>query len=199
MIKIKEKITNYLNKKSIIGVVSDIVFALLIIALLIPSSRKEIIVGVKKILLFQPGIEKNTQELQPDDYQWAIQDLDGTMIPFSSFQAKIVFLNTWATWCPHCIAEFPGIQRLYNEYGTRVEFIILSHEKPATVRAFLEKEGYDFPVYLTYGNIAEVFDSRSLPTTFLISQEGKILINKKGSARWDGEKVKNLLDALLSK
>ena len=199
MKSIKERIKAYTSKKSKFGIASDIVFVAILIALLFPTSRNELIVGVKKLLLFQPGLEKNIEELGEKDYNWSIQNLDGEIIPFSEFQGKTIFLNTWATWCPHCIAEFPSIQRLYDVYGKDIEFVILSNENPSIVQAFLDKEGYDFPVYLTYDAMPVALESRSLPTTFIISPKGEILINKKGSAKWDGDKVKALIDDLLSK
>ena len=40
-----------------------------------------------------------------------LSDLQGNTVPFESLRGKVVFMNVWATWCPPCIAEMPGIQK----------------------------------------------------------------------------------------
>jgi thiol-disulfide isomerase/thioredoxin len=197
--KIKDKIKSYGQRKSKFGIFSDIVFILLLIALFIPPSRTAIIVGIKRVIAFQPSIEKNTEILQENDYNWSIQNMDGQVIDFQSFKNEVIFLNTWATWCPHCIAEFPSIQKLYEEFGEKVKFIIISNESPQIIQKFMDKHGYTFPVYLTYNPFPSILKSRALPTTFIISKQGEIRINKKGSAKWNGNKIKDLLELEINK
>ena len=42
-----------------------------------------------------------------------------------------------------------------------------------------------------------VLESISLPTTFLLSKEGEIVMKKVGAARWNASKVHHTIDKLL--
>jgi len=75
----------------------------------------------------------------------------------------------------------------------------LSNENPETVKAFAKKKGYNnLNLYYSPTTPAD-FATQSIPTTFVISSEGEVLINKKGAARWNSSKMNKLLDGLLLK
>ena len=75
--------------------------------------------------------------------------------------------------------------------------VLASQEDPATVKAFMEEKGYDMPVYRLVRNLPESLQSTSLPTTFLISRDGRITVRKTGAAKWDGQFFTDYLDDLL--
>lgn len=39
-------------------------------------------------------------------------DENGQTVTLSSLRGKVVFINFWATWCPPCKVEMPGINKL---------------------------------------------------------------------------------------
>ena len=44
-------------------------------------------------------------------------DGDGNPMSLADFKGKTVLLNLWATWCAPCIAEFPELQALHEEFS----------------------------------------------------------------------------------
>jgi hypothetical protein len=62
----------------------------------------------------------------------------------------------------------------------------------------MEKKGYNFPVYIPKQQVPEAIESYSLPTTYVISKDGKIAVDKTGAANWNSEKTKRLLDDILN-
>lgn len=132
------------------------------------------------------------------DYEWMIRTLDDQEMAMTDFEGKVVFLNFWATWCPPCVAEMPSIQRLYNTLkDDEVAFVCISDEEGDTVRKFVEEKGFTFPVYTIDGELPEEFMRRGIPTTFILSKEGKIAFKHIGGARWDDHTsidfIRNLL------
>jgi thiol-disulfide isomerase/thioredoxin len=122
--------------------------------------------------------------------------LDGTIVPFESLKGKVVFLNIWATWCPPCIAEMPNIQRLYEKVGSdKIAFVMLSVDEKglAKVKKYIAKKGYTFPVYLPASDFPEAFHSSAIPTTFIISPEGRIVAKQEGLAEYDTPEVQEFL------
>jgi thiol-disulfide isomerase/thioredoxin len=195
--KIKDRWESYAQKKTKAGIVFDILFVLFFIAMLIPTSRKAVSSFIIHYTMMAPKEESNAQKLSDDDYQWRYRDMEGEAINFEELKGKVIVLNFWATWCPPCVAELPSIQKLYEDFGEKVEFVLISDEENFTIKSFFRKKGYDLPVYHPMDQVPEALYSRSLPTTFVISKDGRIVMSKKGAANWHGENVINLLNQLI--
>lgn len=126
-------------------------------------------------------------------------NLDGKTVSFESLKGKVVFLNIWATWCPPCIAEMPNIHSLYKKMDpNKIAFVMLSVDEAgmAKVKKFIDKKGYSFPVYLPASPFPQEFYSTAIPTTFIISTEGKIVAKQEGMAEYDTKEVRAFLEGL---
>ena len=179
------------------GIAFDIFFTVLIISMIFPVSRRVVSSTIIRYSLFQPRESEEVTFVSKGQLDWEVEDLEGNRIKMDQFFGQPIFLNFWATWCPPCIAEMPSIQRLFDEYGSKVAFVLASHEEAQVLSAFLDKKNYTMPVYVLNGTVPEVFYSRSIPASFLISPQGKIVMKKQGAAKWDGKRVKQLLDRMI--
>ena len=199
MNKILDKIKHYYQKRSKWSIFFDLLFYVFILLLLIPDTRIPMVSFLKKLTLTAPIKIKTPAgaKVSEADYQWPFQTMSGESKSLEDMKGDVVFLNFWATWCPPCIAEMSGIQRFYEEYGDKVKFILISTEEPEVLQTFLEKKQYTFPVYIQNYQTPEIFRSNSIPTSFIISGDGDIVMKKKGAAKWDSKKIKNLFDNLL--
>lgn len=197
--KIKHYFQNYFKKRKPFALITDILFWGLIVLLIIPSTRVQVSAFFIRLTSFAPStlsVEKQ-YTISENTRQWQLTNLSGKTVNFAEQLDKPVFVNLWATWCPPCRAELPGIQKIYEQYKGKVHFLLLSDEPLTKVKAFAAKHGYsDMPFY-RYRYIPKDFSSRSIPSTFIISKQGKVVLTKKGAARWDSEKVKKLLDNLI--
>jgi thiol-disulfide isomerase/thioredoxin len=198
---LKEKIRQYFRSRSPFRLTTDLLFYLLILALLLPFSRKYVATGMNKLIMRRPAIisEASRASLSDDDFDWMLEDMEGTAVPFGKFRNEMVFLSIWATWCPPCRAEMPNIQRLYEQYGDCVKFVLASQEAPETILGYLQDHGFTMPVYRLVQNPPARLSTSSIPTTFLITPGGKIAVRKTGAARWDGKFFKEYLDEILAR
>ncbi len=176
---------------------SNILFVLFIILLIIPQTRVPIQVGVNRLLSFGPSTVSEATRDQVQDYNWQLRDLDGTRFNLEDAKGEVVLINLWATWCPPCIAEMPSFQNLYDQYGQKVTFLFVSNEEPATIHSFLERHQYDLPIYQPLSMGPERLQSRSLPTTYLLSRDGEIVVEKTGVANWNASSFHRVLDELI--
>lgn len=178
---------------------NNIIFVGIIILLIIPQTRMPLQVLLHKgLALFGTSVidEDDRERINFED--WNLTELQGNTLNFKTIQGEVIFVNFWATWCPPCVAEMSSLQELYASYNERVRFLFISNEEPETIQKFMNKNGYDFKVYIPQSTYPEVFDVRSIPRTFLIDKNDEIVIDKKGAANWNSSAVRKQLDLLLS-
>lgn len=176
---------------------SNLLFIIIIILLFIPQTRKPIQVGLNQIIAFSPTKISEKNRVNVENYDWNLVDPQGKPVNFRHSIGEVAIVNLWATWCPPCIAEMPSFQKLYDEYGNKVNFYFVSSEDHQKIKRFLEKKNYRLPVYQPLSMGPKEMQSQSLPTTYVISRSGQIVVDKKGSANWNDSGFKNLLDELL--
>lgn len=128
-----------LNKK----IISNALFVIAIALLLYPPSK----VWLTRQLAFSPSIENSNSRESIDSYFWQLKGLNTPNINFENFRGKVVFVNFWATWCPPCRAEMPMIQKMYDDYKDKIEFVFITDEPWSLVKSFYDKNNYDLPSY----------------------------------------------------
>ena len=123
---------------------------------------------------------------------------EGTQFLLSELEGKVVFLGFWATWCPPCKAEMPSVQNLYNAMKAEkdVVFLMVSNEGIQTVRNFMKKNRYDFPVWLADSSLPSSLKVEAIPSTFIIDRKGNIVFAHTGAARWDDASCADFLKKL---
>lgn len=145
-----------------------------------------------------PGTTNTNPAIGNQRVEFAAAGLDGKIHNIKDWDGKIVMLNFWATWCPPCVAEMHEIQSLYERWGEKVAFMLVTNEKPDVVKPFMEKHNYLMPVfYLTGTAPPEALSFKALPTTFIISKNGKVVCRKTGAANWDSMATDKIFEELL--
>ena len=173
---------------------------LVIIILIVPQNRKPIQIQIQKLIAkISPSVLNKEDRKTLSNINWELTDLNGEHFQLNHTKGKVKVISFWATWCPPCIAELPSLQELYTTYTDDVEFVLISNEKPETVKSFLKKNNYSFPVYKPlYASEEIYFNPRTIPRTLLVDQNNTIVILEDGAANWNSDKVKNIINQLLS-
>lgn len=128
--------------------------------------------------------------------------IEGKTITTASLKDQVVLVNFWATDCPGCIAEMPGLIETYNQYhnkGFEVIAVAMSYDPPNHVLSYKQKNALPFPVmHDGYGEIASKFeDVRVTPTTFILDKQGRVIQHLIGEL--DFVALHKLLDEQLAK
>ncbi|MDO4763299.1 MAG: TlpA disulfide reductase family protein [Flavobacteriaceae bacterium] len=154
---------------------------------------------IQRPFLMSPSLEKteNYGKLAPKDYDIALKGINVPDAHLSDFKGKNIFLNFWGSWCPPCRTEFPSIQELYDAQKDKMDFVLIAmQDDEAKVKAFIEKNNYTTPVYMTENPLPMVLEFSSFPTTFIIDKEGKILKKDQGAADWNAHAVHQFIENL---
>lgn len=110
-----------------------------------------------------------------------INDFNYQPVSMREMPAKAKFIYFWASWCPHCMEETPGIFELYQQYkdkGLAVYAVSLDEDYSAWVKAIQD-------MGLTWQNVSElkewesestdVYAVSKTPTVILIDENNKII------------------------
>ena len=110
-------------------------------------------------------------------------------------RGKVIFMNVWATWCAPCLAEMPFIQNLFDDVSDeRIAFVMVSADDVReTASAFISAKEFTFPVYHLDGRMPSPYTSNSIPTTYIISPEGRVVAIHAGMANYDSAKFRRFL------
>jgi len=116
---------------------------------------------------------------------WKLKDLDGHEVSSDQFKGKVVVLDFWATWCGPCVEEIPGyiaLQKKYGSDGLVIVGVSMDRAGPARVKQFVQANGMNYTIVMGDDVTVEAFgDFSAIPTTFLISRDGRILNQKTGA------------------
>jgi thiol-disulfide isomerase/thioredoxin len=123
-----------------------------------------------------PGLSKQTAPA-PD---FTLLDRAGRSFSLRDFRGRPLLVDFWATWCGPCKATMPEIERLHRKYGPRLEVVGINIEgNSPEVLAYLDERRYSFRVLFDEGNFlsgtARRYGVASIPRTFLIDRDGRIL------------------------
>ncbi len=126
--------------------------------------------------------------------------LDGGAVPLASLKGRVVLVNFWATWCPPCRAEMPGIEAVYEAKradGFTVVGISTDEKPRPKVAEFLRDHGIAYPVAMATSEAVAAFGGvSSLPTSYLIDRRGRVRYTVRGM--FAGPALRAAVDRLLA-
>ncbi|MBL4753014.1 MAG: AhpC/TSA family protein [Flavobacteriales bacterium] len=113
--------------------------------------------------------------------QILLNNPQGETVSLSSLRGKTVLIDFWASWCKPCRIENPHVVKLYKQYkdkGFEIYGVSLDKNKNAWVQA-IQQDGLEWihvsDLQFWNSAAAKLYDVRSIPQTYLIDEDGKII------------------------
>lgn len=117
---------------------------------------------------------------------------DGSSGNVADLRGQPILLHFWATWCPPCRDELPGLLALAEGENRRVLLVALD-EDWGPVRRFLDAT-VPACVALADGNEVErLFGVHELPETFVVDRAGSMTLRFRGARDWTTAATLDLL------
>ena len=131
-------------------------------------------------------------------------DLDGKKVMLHDYKGKWVIVNLWATWCPPCLKEIPDLVMFHEKYSKDKAVVLgVNYEDIETfkVKNFAESQMVNFPIVRfpgkTNGQSTPFGPLRGLPTTYLVTPEGKTIAARTGMI--EGKDIEDFINNYDSK
>lgn len=159
--------------------------------------------GVLETGLMDPDTENKHESAENENYPKAdfsmnLINSEGEELDMESLRGKVIFLNIWASWCPPCLAEMPGINKLYKDVDKdKVAFIMLSVDDDFSRAIKLHtKKSFDFEIYQAPKGLPSMYYSQSIPTTYIIDAKGNLALTHSGMGDFNTSDFKAFLKEL---
>lgn len=104
-------------------------------------------------------------------------DADGVPFSLSDYRGKVVVLDFWADWCPHCRAAYAGQRALVERFKDRPFALLgVNSDEPDRAKRVITAGTVNWRSWLdgTKGPIAERYRIESVPTVYVLDAEGHI-------------------------
>jgi cytochrome c biogenesis protein CcmG, thiol:disulfide interchange protein DsbE len=138
----------------------------------------------------------------------SFKDLQGNSVSLASFKGKVVLVNFWGTWCEPCRGEIPILISMQQQYSPR-GFTLLgvaTNDDLSAVGPFVKNTQFqvdgrpmtmNYPIVMGTDEISTQFGGLlGMPTSFLISRDGKIVKRYIGAFP-NGDQIRKDVEAQL--
>lgn len=123
-----------------------------------------------------------------------ITQADGTEVAFNNVTGRPILVNFWASWCAPCVRELPDLvvlDRALAEQGMGVMLIGIDRKGHEFGESFLSKKGIDIAsrLYDPSGDLPRALNLKVMPTSFLITADGRMIGKIEGPLHWASPQV----------
>jgi cytochrome c biogenesis protein CcmG/thiol:disulfide interchange protein DsbE len=132
---------------------------------------------------------------------FSLKDENGATVTLADYQGKVLLLNFWATWCGPCKIEIPWFMEFEKQYknrGFEVLGVAMDDDGWKAVKPYVADHKFNYRVVLGNDSVATSYGGiDALPTTFVITPNGKILTSHVGLVNREDyvKEIESLLDA----
>ncbi len=122
-------------------------------------------------------------------------------VRLADLKGRVVYIDFWASWCAPCKQSFPWMNEMQAKYGPKGLTIIGINvdKKREDADKFLTGTPAKFTVaYDSAGKVAEAYQPKGMPTSFLIGADGVVRAMHVGFRDGDRDKLESELAAAVS-
>jgi len=126
------------------------------------------------------------REPAPD---FELPDLAGSLVELAAFRGRTVVLDFWATWCPPCVFQVPGLNRLRAAHADAKDLVVIGIsvdiDGVEVVGPWVHEYGVEYTIVMGDEKLAAKFGAIGFPALVVISPDGTIDSRHSGVIEYD--------------
>jgi cytochrome c biogenesis protein CcmG/thiol:disulfide interchange protein DsbE len=125
----------------------------------------------------------------------------GRVVRLAELKGRVVYVDFWASWCGPCKQSFPWMNDMLAKYADKGLTIVSVNvdKKREDADKFLASTPAKFAVvYDPVGKVAEKYQPKGMPTSFLIGPDGIVRAVHIGFRESDREELEREIAAALT-
>mgnify|MGYP001405919017 FL=1 len=154
---------------------------------------KKIILSIFTIVLFSISSFSQGRNLP----SVKVKDLKGKLVNIQNLSNdnNPIVISFWATWCKPCKKELNTIAEVYEDWqeetGVKLVAVSIDDSRSASkVKPYVNASGWEYEVLIDSNrDLARALGVSTVPHTFLLNGEGKIVWEHKGYIPGDEEEL----------
>ena len=140
-----------------------------------------VVMGIYLVRTTYPSVDLSAPAKPLPDF--TAPTLRGMPFQLSAHRGQVLVLNVWATWCPPCRLEVPGLNRLQHRFqDDDVQIVGLNVDADGmdAVRAFVNERTITYPQVEARSIVRRHFPGEAIPRTYLIDRQGRVRFTHTG-------------------
>ena len=149
-------------------------------------------------LTLTPGCNRGAHPAQMNKPAPDFTVSDGAAtVHLASYRGQVVVLNFWATWCPPCVQEMPGLIALHHDRPDLAILAVSIDEDEDAYYRFLTRRHVDFTTVRDPSQAAaKLYHTEAWPETYIIDRHGMIRRKIVGDPDWWNPELRSFLKSL---
>lgn len=143
----------------------------------------------------------NNQTIEESSFinEMKIETYKDGLLTLNNSRNRPLLINFWFPSCPACVAEIPDLQRAFNVYGNKMDFLgvqQLAIDSPVEGQKFLSQFNITYPNTPDLGNrLQSEFGILAYPTTIFIDKDYRV--KKIWTGYIDDENLNNYIKSII--
>ena len=165
--------------------------------------KKKLLISIITLFLISTnsiGQERNLPSVK-------VKDLKGKSIEFQNIEneGNPIVISFWATWCKPCKKELNTIAELYEDWqdetGVKLVAVSIDDSRSAVkVKPYVNASGWEYDIYIDSNReLARSMGVSTVPHTFLVNGDGKIVWEHKGYIDGDEDELYEQIEHIAEK
>lgn len=126
-------------------------------------------------------------------------ELSGGTVSWDDVAGSPAVLPVWASWCPHCQAELPVLDRVMEDYPDVAFLTVVTDvggQPGPTPEQYMRDQGLEFPVAVDDADatLARGLGVTGFPTLYFVNSDGTVALQLGGEV--DEQTLRTVIEAL---
>lgn len=132
---------------------------------------------------------------------FTLNDIEGNSKQLADFEAKVVLVDFWGTWCGPCLLAMPDLEKLHQKYKDKgLSVIGISvHDAPGKAEKYVASKAYSYNFLVQGDKLARSLKLNTYPTIFILDDQGKVLHAEKGKREGAIPEFEKIIEAQLKR